>query len=173
MSMVYSERAGMPNAGGKFLHAGQYYVTRQGMRLETLVGSCVAVCLYNYKSGMAGMNHYLLCRKGGGDEINAGRFGDSSTELIIRKMLAADDKVNHIKGFVYGGAAVLSGKGKRDVGRENAEIAEEILGKYRIRIAERQIGGSRGRRILFDTSTGQVQWRYSGDIPRKKGVIES
>jgi len=64
-----------PNMISKFLKPGEFHVTSKPLILETLVGSCVCVCLYNVKNGWAAMNHFLRDRPGGESSVNVGEFG--------------------------------------------------------------------------------------------------
>ncbi len=137
--------------------------------LETLVGSCVAVCLYNYKCGIAAMNHFLRDRPVGDCGRNVGEFGSTSTRHIISELLAIDGVTAHYRAMVYGGAAVVKTmSGGSDVGRRNVEVALEVLAEARIRVSEKQILGTRGRRVTFNTADGTVKWRFAGDVGRKK-----
>ncbi|MBF0293291.1 MAG: chemotaxis protein CheD, partial [Nitrospinae bacterium] len=43
-----------------FVLPGEIAVTKQPSVIATLLGSCVAVCLYNTKGQYGGMNHYML-----------------------------------------------------------------------------------------------------------------
>lgn len=153
----------------RFLKSGQYYVTDSAMVLETLVGSCVAVCVYNVKNRICGMNHFLLDRPGEHSGNDTGRFGSTSTEYILKRLLSLDPDVSHWRGQVFGGAAVINQAGPgMDVGANNIAAALEVLGRYRIRIVRQETGGGRGRKVEFNTETHTIEWRYSGDIPRKK-----
>ena len=42
------------------IHIGEYYSTTEPAVITTVLGPCVAVCLYESGSGTAGMNHILL-----------------------------------------------------------------------------------------------------------------
>ncbi len=155
----------------KLLQPGEFFVTGREMILETLLGSCVAVCLFNKRGKLAGMNHFLLDILRGDDTRKIGHYGSSSTEHIIEQMLAKDPVKGRIKAQIFGGGAVLKGaKGDFEVGRRNVEIARQVLGAYGIPISREETGGQRGRRIRFDTSTGEVECRFTGDIPRKRAI---
>ncbi|NLH16969.1 MAG: chemotaxis protein CheD [Phycisphaerae bacterium] len=157
----------------KLLLPGQYCVTDQAMILETLVGSCVAVCMYNRKQPLCAMNHFVLDRPPEGDLEDVGRYGTTSTERIIQMALDRDSLIGHYEAMVFGGASVLeTGQDRFDVGRRNLEAAMEILAQYRLRIVRAETCGSRGRRIQFDTQTHSVDCRFCGDIPRKQRPLE-
>ena len=142
------------------------------MILETLVGSCVAVCIYNRRQPLCAMNHFVLDRPPAGGTEDFGRYGTTSTERIIRILLERDLQVSHYEAMVFGGAGVLeSGQDRFDVGRRNLEAAMEVLTRYRLRIVRAETCGSRGRRIYFDTQTNTVECRFCGDIPRKRRPV--
>ena len=158
----------------KFLQSGQYYIATSPMILETLVGSCVAVCIYNRKNGSAAMNHFLLGRPERANNGDIGTFGTTSTEYIISRLLKEDPVVSHYRAQVFGGAAVLKNLQKTsDIGADNLAGAMEVLKRYHIRTQVSQTGGNRGRRICFDTDTNEITCRFTGDIPRKKKPVET
>jgi chemotaxis protein CheD len=82
-----------------------------------------------------------------------------------------DDDPTHYRAYVLGGAAVLKTAGDEyQIGVANVAVAEEVLRAARIRVAQREVGGTRGRRVKFNTETGLLEWRFAGDIPRKKPI---
>jgi two-component system chemotaxis response regulator CheB len=134
-------------------------VKKQPFELATLLGSCVAVCLYNTQGHFGGMNHFLLPR--GSDEItDPGKYGFPSTERLIDLMLRADANVRHMQAKVFGGGAVVSHlSAGTAIGQKNIETAYTVLGTRDIPIVEKDIGGSHGRKIFFKNWTGEVEVR--------------
>lgn len=151
----------------KLLLPGQYYVTDSPMILETIVGSCVAVCLFNRKNSFSAMNHFLLDASANPHEMDIGRYGNTATEYILNKLFAADPCPTHYQAQVFGGAAVFKNSTGDDVGEKNIAIAIEMLAARHIKVIHTEIGGNRGRRIKFDTAANTVDCRFTGDIPRK------
>ena len=156
---------GMPR---KFLRPGEWYAKREPVVAETLVGSCVAVCLYNYKENFGAMNHFLMDRSRDPAERDIGRYGVLSTRRIVEAVMAIDPNATHYRATVIGGAAVLkTPNADTGIGRANVEAALEVLRSAGIRVAGQEVGGTRGRRIRFNTQTGEIECRFAGDIPRK------
>jgi len=154
----------------EFVLPGKFYITTRPTVLETLVGSCVSVCLYNHKHGIGAMNHFLRDRPTGEDVGNIGEFGSTSTRHIIDKLMAIDNVSTHYTAMVYGGAAVVKTTGREsDIGRKNVETALDILADACICVTEKQVFGTRGRRVKFNTMDGSVMCRFAGDIPGKSG----
>ena len=158
----------MPAKLRKFLRPGEFYVGRQAVLAETLVGSCVTVCLYNVEQRFGMMNHFLLGFPPEGKAGDIGHYGTTATSYIIEASLKRDSDPKHYGASIFGGAAVLkTGSADSHIGETNVGVAVEMLRNDRIRVARQETGGTRGRRVTFDTETGEITCRFAGDIPRK------
>lgn len=153
----------------RFLLPGEYHVTKKQMSIDTLLGSCVSVCLYNRKNGYAAMNHFLLDRPNEEQTIDIGRYGTTSTEHIISTLMSVDDNPFNYSAQIFGGAAVVDAlTDSRNIGGRNMLVAQEVLDSYRIRVMKKDVGGTRGRRIKFDTASNTVHCRYTGQTEEAK-----
>jgi chemotaxis protein CheD len=152
-----------------FLLPGEFRVSKGPELIETLLGSCVAVCLYNVKNSQAAMNHFLQSSPRLDGDPDIGYYGLTSTEHIIGMLMKSDPIASHYRARIYGGAAVLKTEGMANIGQNNIEIARRVLSASRIRIVEEEVGGDRGRRIKFDTATNTVVCRLAGYEKNKKG----
>ncbi len=138
-----------------FLFPGEIAVTKQPAVISTLLGSCVAICLYNKKLKFGGMNHFMLPT--GSSKSMAGKYGDYSTRKLIESMLSVDSEKSSLEASVYGGAAVVGHLNIGfDIGRQNIKIAIDILKEYGIKIKKQQTGGESGMKLFFDNHTGAV-----------------
>ena len=142
-----------------FLLPGELCVSEEPVLLATLLGSCVSVCLYNRKTGAAGMNHFIRNRWTH-DPNSLGKFGDSSTRHLIKSLLAKDLNRRHYEAKIFGGGDVVGnlslGGG---IGTFNIGVAREVLKEYMIPIVDEDVGGKQGRKIYFNTKTFQVDVR--------------
>ena len=153
----------------RFLKPGEFCIATAPAILETLVGSCVAVCLYNFKNGHAAMNHFLRDKPLREDNTEIGEFGSTSTEHIIKRLMAVDGSPAHYRAMIFGGAAVVkTSSGNSDIGRKNVEVATNVLANAHIPVTHTEVGGRRGRRVTFDAGTGTAQCRFAGDIRKKR-----
>ena len=141
-----------------FVLPGEMAVSRQPSDIATLLGSCVSICLYNKKTKVGGLNHFML--PSGTKEDMKGKYGDYATEKLVEMMRRLDPNLRNLEASIYGGAAVVghlnTGVG---IGIKNIEMAETMLKKYGIRIATREVGGENGRKIFFNSETGQIDMR--------------
>lgn len=60
-----------------------------------------------------------------------------------------------LEAMIFGGA-ILKGSEKEHVGKENAAAARHILRKAGIAVAGEDIGGHKGRKVIFDSATGET-----------------
>ncbi|HZU62572.1 MAG TPA: chemotaxis protein CheD [Novosphingobium sp.] len=132
-----------------------------GPRVEfsTVLGSCVATCLFDPEVEVGGMNHFLLAEPPAGaatgdfDE----HYGVYLMELLINEMLAHGATKHRLRAHLYGGANLNSGFAR--IGTRNAEFAHHFLAKERITVVREDLGGIHARRVDFRPARGQVRCR--------------
>lgn len=140
-----------------YLHPGHLFVTKEPTRITTIVGSCVALCLWDKKSAVGGMNHYML-PYWSTNENESTRFGNVAIEYLIRKVLALGGSKQHLQGKLFGGASISQAfRGKEmDLGSKNIEVALNLLSSEGIPVVANDVGGTRGRKVILDTFNGVV-----------------
>lgn len=143
----------------KVIYSEQLYVAVNPTEIITVLGSCVAVCLYDTKNGISGMNHYLL-PLWNGNGLKSLKFGNISTERLIESMLSVGADLKRIEAKVFGGA-ILNLHETLSVGPRNVQIAMDMLRQYRIPIVAQDVGGEKGRKIIFSNSDGSAYLKYS------------
>lgn len=145
--------------GAYFLYPSSLVIKEKEAKIHTILGSCIAVCLYDKVNKIGGMNHYMLpFWKGNG--LATPKYGNIAIERLIEGMLSLGCRQANIVAKVFGGAAVLEVKSNSfNIGDKNISIAEEILASYRIPIVAKSVGGTMGRKIIFNTKTSEVVHR--------------
>jgi chemotaxis protein CheD len=127
------------------------------LALSTILGSCVAVCLWDRQARVGGMNHYLLpsCPAGGRPSP---RFGTVAVPELVRGLYGLGATADRLAAWVFGGAQLIGAfpAGHDHLGTRNIEAAEELLGREGIAVVGGDVGGRRGRRVVFDTGDGQA-----------------
>ncbi len=151
-----------------FLLPGEYRISRQPEVVETLVGSCVTVCLFNIKTGHAAMNHFLQAHPASQNVHEIGKYGTMATEYIINTLMKIDPVPSHYRAQIFGGAAVLKITSDNTcIGGKNSDTARKILANHHITIIREEVGGTRGRRVRFDTSKNTVFCRFAGQVGKQ------
>lgn len=144
----------------RFIHAGDIHIATKPTEIVTVLGSCVAVCLYDGFRGISGMNHYLLPLWKDHD-LKTPRYGDISIEHLIENMLSNGAKLSSLEAKLFGGANMSEiTQEQMMVGKKNIMVANAMLERYRIPIVAQDIGGNKGRRISMQSQTGKVLLRY-------------
>jgi chemotaxis protein CheD len=139
---------------------GQYYATAGEGSISTLLGSCVSSCLWDPLRKIGGMNHFMLP----GESANASspwavsaRFGVYAMEVLINEMIHLGADRRRIVAKVFGGAQVLQGFDKLDVGAMNVRFVLDFLREENIAITAQDLLGVSPRKVHFFPATGKVQ----------------
>ena len=147
---------------------GYYAVTTRGEIISTLLGSCVAACVYDPVARVAGMNHFLLsnrryARQLPYTETEAGRYGVQAMELLINDLNRAGARKERLCAKAFGGASIIETGADRDnfscVGQVNIRFIQDFLDLEQIPLLSADLGGEHGRVIYFDTRDFSVYVR--------------
>lgn len=124
--------------------------------LTTVLGSCVAACIYDAERGIGGLNHFLLpAGRGGGGGGDNLRYGVHSMELLINGLLRGGAVRSRLCAKLFGGARMLDELS--DIGRSNAEFALDYLRDEGIACLNQSLLGTQARRVRFWPATGRAQ----------------
>jgi len=122
--------------------------------LTTILGSCVAACIYDTARGIGGMNHFLLPGADPRDRQNI-KYGAYAMERLINAVLRNGAQRDRLEAKLFGGASVV--RSLSDIGKSNAEFARAFLTDEGIRLSNHCLGGTQGRRVRFWPGTGRAQ----------------
>ena len=131
---------------------GEYYITARDMALVTVLGSCVAACIYDKKLGMGGMNHFMLPDEATNtsDVLTKSMcYGVHAMEIMINELLKQGAKRSNLEAKVFGGGSVLRGFNVNKVGSTNAAFVIEYLRKENITIAAQDLLDIYPRKIYY------------------------
>jgi chemotaxis protein methyltransferase CheR len=138
---------------------GEVKASDEPLKVTTLVGSCIAVCLYDPKARIGGMNHFMLPCNHTAD-VQCATYGVHAMELLINEIMKLGGDRRRLTAKIFGGGDVL---GKRitdnpgmTIGEQNIQFALGFLEKDRIPVIAKDLGGLTGRQIQFLTHTGQA-----------------
>jgi len=145
----------------------QWKVTNSPHRLITLgLGSCVGIALYDPFTKIGGLSHVMLpdSTQFKRNE-NKGKFADTAIPILYEEMVAMGARKRGIIAKLAGGAQMFSSADRKfisNIGERNVEKSIEILKKLGIKVVAKDVGGNRGRTMIFDTSDGSVVLRILG-----------
>lgn len=143
---------------------GDYAVSADmAVTLSTVLGSCVAVCMFDTQRKVGGMNHFLLATA---TDHQSGdlKYGINAMELLINQLLRSGAERYRLQAKLFGGARMTNHA--RDIGATNAAFAIDFLEKEGIPCLSSSLGGTKARRVLFTPTTGAArQLQISGPPP--------
>jgi chemotaxis protein CheD len=133
------------------IHSGEYYVTKDpDVVIFTLLGSCIAVCLYDQVTGIGGMNHFMLPESVEGQFAGFGHFGLQSLEIMMNHLISEGAVYQNMKAKIFGGSNMLDIHNRgNDVALSNIQFTLKYLESKRIPIMAKELGGRFGRRIYY------------------------
>lgn len=137
-----------------YLEPGYIYFTRRPASVRAVVGSCVAVCLWDRALKYGGMNHFLMPKTRQADDATP-KYGNVACAALIQMMEEAGCDRSNLVAQVLGGASP-EGAPRPTLGDENVAMAREVLGRKGVTVVSEDVGGSMGRKLVFDTGTGQL-----------------
>lgn len=108
---------------------------------------------------IGGINHYML-PLWNGDGLASPKYGNIAIEQLIKKMIRLGSTNYRMTAKIFGGANQI--KSNVAVGERNILIARKLLQEHNITIVAESVGGSRGRKIIYDTGNGEVRMKYTG-----------
>lgn len=153
---------------------GQVYVgTGAPEILTTVLGSCIACCLYDPIARVGGMNHFLLAEPTPGSGTVADQnYGIFLMELLINQMMTRGGVKSRMKAHIYGGGNMHAGMTR--IGDANARFALNFLMDEGIPVVRQDVGGDSARRVDFDPILGRTRCRHVEKVavPMPKPIVQ-
>jgi chemotaxis protein CheD len=132
---------------------GEYYVTDEDLMVMTVLGSCIAACIWDPKVRVGGMNHFML-PEGGAD--TSGRYGSYAMELLINEMIKLGARREHMQAKVFGGGQVMHSFTTMNVGERNTQFVLDYLHTERISIVSKDVLDIHPRKVCYFPVTGKA-----------------
>jgi chemotaxis protein CheD len=141
-----------------YVQPGQVHVFSEPGEAVAILGSCVAVCLWDPYAGVAGMNHFMLPTLAGVGAESC-RHGTLAMRTLHEKLIAAGAQSLRLRARVFGGATIGIAVGDLEshLGTRNWRLAVAAIEEKRIPIIGRDVGGGKSRKLVFWTETGEAQ----------------
>ena len=133
---------------------GEYFVSGDDLVIMTVLGSCIAACIWDNKLRVGGMNHFMLPDGDGAD--GSGRYGSYAMELLINEMIKLGARRETMQAKVFGGGAVMSGFTTMNVGERNTKFVLDYLATERIPVVSQDVLDIHPRKVCFFPVTGKA-----------------
>jgi chemotaxis protein CheD len=138
-----------------YLHPGKIFAAAEPTAVTTILGSCVAVCLWDPMVATGGVAHFVLPH-GSGDQVSALRFGSVAVPQLVQRLIDLGCKMGRLRAKLFGGACVMAAfqSSGGQLGHDNAESARVLLAAAGIPVVADDLGGRRGRKLIFQVDDG-------------------
>jgi chemotaxis protein CheD len=133
---------------------GEYFVSNEEIVIMTVLGSCIAACIWDGKARVGGMNHFMLPDGEGGD--GSGRYGSFAMELLINEMLKLGARRETMQAKIFGGGQVMAGFTTMNVGERNTKFVIDYLATERIPIVSQDVLDIHPRKVCFFPTSGKA-----------------
>jgi chemotaxis receptor (MCP) glutamine deamidase CheD len=140
------------------IHIGGVYASRDGAVVKTLLGSCIAACVWDLEAGVGGMNHFMLPAPTHGDGGGLlSRFGVHAMELLIGQVQKLGGDRRRLQAKVFGGGHVLQlADTAASIPAQNIRFIKGFMTSERIPLAAEDLGGTLARQVMFHTDNGKA-----------------
>lgn len=138
-----------------YLYPSAIFASKAPTLVTTVLGTCVAVCLYDPVTHIGGINHFMLpLWKGEG--LASPKYGDIAIDRLLHKMLSLGAGKGSLQAKVFGGLSRTPDFSVYNIGGRNVQLAQNYLGQLNIPVLAHHVGGDLPRKVLFSTHTGEV-----------------
>jgi len=140
-----------------YLLPGELHASAEPCQIRTILGSCVAICLWDRRLHVGGMNHFLLPASSEGHPASS-RFADVATRTLLEALQSLGCRIADLQAKIFGGASMFQKADRRvmSLGAQNVAVALELMRSSAITVAVQETGGTHGRKIMLNTDDGVV-----------------
>jgi chemotaxis protein CheD len=140
-----------------YLIPGKIFAAAQPFAISTIVGSGVALCLWDSEHKIGGANHFIL-PEGPEDGVNATRYANVANPTLLKRMLDLGAHLNSLEARIFGGSlpGVTFSTGGDCLGDRNVHAVTHFLRLNGIRLIQSEVGGTHGRKLVFQTDDGRA-----------------
>lgn len=142
----------------RIIHPGSWAVEAE-RPLATLLGSCVAVCLFDPLARVGGINHFMLpsMQRSNHDDVDSLLSGDYAMEALLNALLHRGGRKERLQAKAFGGGTIINTSGQMmNIGLRNTTFAREWLEREGIPLLASDFLGPWSRKVLFLPNTGDA-----------------
>jgi chemotaxis protein CheD len=126
------------------------------------LGSCIGLAVVDKRAGVAGLAHIVLPAATGAPKPESlNKFADHAVPALVDGMVERGASRVFMQASLIGGASMFAGAGL-EVGARNADAVRELVAGRRVPVVAEAVGGSKGRTVRVDVTSGAVSVREVG-----------
>jgi chemotaxis protein CheD len=146
-------------------------VVTDGRSLKTILGSCVGVIVRDPDRRVSGLAHIMLPARRHDDEA-MGKYADSAIPALLSRLATSGCRPGSLQALLIGGAQMfpMGNSSLASIGDQNVEAARRVLQEKKIPIVFEDTGGTAGRSVIFNNTTGKVLVKTLQSISGRGGT---
>lgn len=133
-----------------FLERGFVYFSAKPVVVSTVLGSCVAVTLWDSRLRAGAMCHFLHAAARNPAQATP-VYGNAATKALLSLMDDAGSNRKDLEAQIIGGASLQGQENSKGI-----EAARRMLSRRGVRVVSEDTGGRMGRKVVFDLYSGEV-----------------
>ncbi|KXF82476.1 hypothetical protein ATN88_10040 [Enterovibrio coralii] len=146
------------------VRSGEFqFAYRKPMWMQTVVGTCVTVCIWDQEKNSGGMCHFRLPISPDAIALddNANDYGSCAIPNLLRKFKQTASRPENLRAWVLGGGQINDGEfiQSQQIGERNVAVSLELLAHYGIPVVGLSVGEKSGRQVRFEPFSGRVDFR--------------
>ncbi len=141
-----------------YLKPGWVYASADPVLIETVLGSCVSVFLFDQRLKCGGANHIVYPQAPPAQPST--KYGDVAMKVLFQCLRELGSRHEDLTARILGGASIADNQTSLAAVTENLAMAERSLRRQGITVVHRETGGNRGRKVVFETASGRLSWQY-------------
>jgi chemotaxis protein CheD len=157
---------------------GEFWFGGGGLRVGTLLGSCVSITFWHPAARIGGMCHYLLPSRNrtliGDDESDRldGRYAEEAVAMFLHEIRRTPTRPEDYEVKIFGGGNQFhadEAAGRADVAARNIDAGLRLIERHGLAVRAHHLGGHGPRQILMDLATGDVWVRHLSPFSGRSG----
>ena len=141
---------------------GGLVVALEPDKLRTVLGSCVGIVVYDPERKVGGLAHSIL-PEATTESTELGKFADQAVDNLIMQLLSIGADKKRLVAKLFGCATMFGSQERNGLGDRNAVAAQQRLEQNGIPILATALGGTKGRKMMFDPATGAARVEIIGE----------
>ncbi len=145
------------HANVHIVHPGEYYISSDpDIKIITILGSCVAACIFDSQKKIGGLNHFMLPSAPDPSDLTSrsNRYGSFAMEKLINELLKMGCRCENFEVKLFGGSNMIKSSAK--IGDINIDFIHHYVSQESLRVISEDLGGMHARRIIFSPTSGKV-----------------
>jgi chemotaxis protein CheD len=165
-----------------YLKPGEVHFGDEPSRVVTILGSCIAVIMYHRHTRIGAICHaimptYVATKKKRPPSEDVLQYVDSSVEWMLKRFEKIGISPKDLDVKIFGGSEIFYDSKKYEtsisVGRKNIEAAMKTIHEQNLKLKAWNVGGNKGRKVIFNTNTGEVFTKFVTKVEQGLAMTSS